>query len=262
MPHDGVQAVTLSPFSAQPTAADFILDVRNLTMTYGEVDVLRGVRLQVASSATFVILGDSGCGKTTLLRILAGLLQPTQGEISLASQDLLPLAPRDRGVVYLDQETLLFEHLNVFENIAFAMRLRKADPALIRTRVDEMLQRMDLIDHAYKKSWRLSGGQKQRVAFARAILASPRLLLLDEPFCSLDGRTRQVMQDLFRQTCEQYQITSLFVTHDVKEALCVGSHFALMDDGRLRTFPDRASFIQDPATGIPQEIQFWREAAN
>ena len=120
-----------------------------------------------------------------------------------------------------------------------------------------MLEAMDLIDHTEKYDPQLSGGQKQRVAFARAILARPKLLLLDEPFCSLDAKTRGHMQKLFAQMSTQFGLTSVFVTHDVKEALIVGQEFGRLSNGRLLIYSGRREFMDDEATGVPSEVRFW-----
>lgn len=235
------------------------LTVRGLSKSYGQANVLSGVDFQVPVGETLVILGDSGCGKTTLLRILAGLLPETSGEVLWGTMRLNGVAPRDRGVVYLDQEPLLFEHLNVRENAAFAMRMQKRPAVEVESAVSEVLDAIGMASHADKKEWQLSGGQKQRVAFARAVLARPRLLLLDEPFSSLDGRTRSAMRDLYQSLRLRYGLTTLFVTHDVKEALMVGTRFSLMQSGQLKVYENRSQFLQDDATGIPAEAAFWRE---
>jgi putrescine transport system ATP-binding protein len=236
----------------------YALQVNGLGVTYGSHEILKSVSFHLRAGQTLVVLGESGCGKTTLLRAVAGLAPIFEGDVALNGRVISHLAPRDRGVIYLDQEPLLFEHLTVAENIAFAMRLRRQPEDVIQTSVRQMLDAIDLRDHANKRDWQLSGGQKQRVAFARAVLATPQLMLLDEPFCSLDGRTRSQMQSLFAEISQRFSLTSIFVTHDVKEALIAGNQFARMSEGRLLLYPDRNAFLRDEATGIPEEIAFWR----
>jgi putrescine transport system ATP-binding protein len=235
-----------------------LLDVQGLSAAYGAQPILKSVSFQLSAGQTMVVLGESGCGKTTLLRALAGLVEIDDGRILLNQRLVSELSPRERGIIYLDQEPLLFEHLTVAENIAFAMRLKREPAERIQAAVHEMLDAIELREHAGKRDWQLSGGQKQRVAFARAVLARPELLLLDEPFCSLDGRTRSQMQTLFATISQRFRLTSVFVTHDVKESLIVGDQFARMSGGELFLYRSRDAFTGDRSTGIPDEIAFWK----
>ena len=238
-----------------------LLEVEALSLDFGPQSVLRDCSLQLHAGETLVVLGESGCGKTTLLRSIAGLIKCDTGRIRLDGRSIETLPSAARPIIYLDQEPLLFEHLSVAENIAFAMRLRRRSEREVNDRVEEMLTRLDLTPHREKRDWQLSGGQKQRVAFARAVLAQPRLLLLDEPFCSLDSRTRSQMQTIFAELSSAWRLSSIFVTHDPKEALLVGGRFARMSTGRLAPYLDRAAFLADPATGAADEIEFWRNAS-
>ena len=244
------------PMMAAPHSAGS-LELRDIQVRLSGQLILPSVSLVLPPSETLVILGESGCGKTTLLRAIAGLVEPTEGTILLAGIDITEQPIAERGIVYLDQEPLLFPHLNVAENLAFGPRLRGESPEQIARAVDEMLRALELTDHRAKRDGQLSGGQKQRVAFGRALLARPRLLLLDEPFGSLDGTTRATMQSLFVRLAVEYQLTTVFVTHDVKESLLVGHRFARLDRGQLQTYASRAAFMSDPATGIPAEQAFW-----
>jgi len=241
---------------------DPVLDVQGLCVAYGSQQILKSISFQLSVGQTLVVLGESGCGKTTLLRALAGLVEISDGEIWLNQRLVSEASPRERGIIYLDQEPLLFEHLTVAENIAFAMRLKRQPADKIQAAVTEMLDAVDLSEHAHKREWQLSGGQKQRVAFARAVLARPELLLLDEPFCSLDGRTRSQMQTLFATISQRFRLTSVFVTHDVKESLIAGSHFARMSGGELLLYTSRNEFVSDRSTGIPDEIAFWKNQSH
>ena len=242
---------------ADTAATKICLDVNEVSLVYGETKILDKVSLQVNEGETVAILGESGCGKTSLLRIVAGLTECKTGSIRLNGVSMDGLAASQRGIVYLDQDALMFEHLNVYENIAFALRIAKRSSTEIDSKVQQMLRAVQLEDHATKRSWQLSGGQKQRVAFARAILANPRVLLLDEPFCSLDSRNRAIMQQLFLGLRQEFQITCLFVTHDVKEAIVVGDRFATMKSGTLKQYPNVQAFMQDETTGAAAEREFW-----
>ena len=235
------------------------LRIHGLRKTFGSQTVLDGIDLDLPDGVIQAVLGESGCGKTTLLRILAGALPPDAGRVELDGRDLAGRPPRERGILHLGQEALLFDHLDCHENIAFALRLRRAPTAEIEAAVEPLLEATGLGPHRHKRAWELSGGQKQRAAFARALVARPRVLLLDEPFGSLDGETRRDMQTLFTRLAREHGMTALFVTHDLKEALRIGDRFATLRAGRLRAHPDRHAFLTDPASGVPGEIAFWEE---
>lgn len=232
-------------------AGTCVLRVRGLSIQLGGRPILRDVNLTLAEAETLVVLGSSGCGKSTLLKCLAGLLRPAAGTVAVSGSVAGPIS------LYLDQEPLLFEHLNVFENAAFALRLRRTAEAEVRREVGQLLELTGLESEVRKSVWQLSGGQKQRLAFVRALLARPRLLLMDEPFASLDAQTRLNMQAIFRSLAEQHQMTTVFVTHDVREALTLGTVFGRLVGGGYRDYGCRAEFIADPETGVREELDFW-----
>lgn len=233
------------------------LEVCGLTKAFAGEPVLHRLDLEVPEHQTLSILGRSGCGKTTLLKLIAGLLDPDAGDISLNSARINHLAPQHRNIVYLYQEALLFSHLNVFENVAFGLRLRKIGAAEIVARTNCMLEHLGLAAHGTKKTEQLSGGQRQRVAFGRALIINPALMLLDEPFSNLDAEIRTQMQELFKQVAREFAITAIFVTHDLKESLIMGDRMAQMSAGRLRNFASKKEFINDPASGVGTERAFW-----
>jgi len=208
------------------------------------------------------ILGKSGCGKTTLLKIIAGLEHSKEGELQLADQDLTLLAAQQREIVYLYQEPLLFPHLNVFENLAFGLRLRKESKTRIQEKTMKMLLDLELEKEAKRMPQALSGGQRQRVAFGRALIINPKVLLLDEPFGNLDAQTRANMQSLFKKVSEKFNITAVFVTHDLKEALLMGDDFGYMAAGKLEVYKDKKQFLTDTRTGIQEELDFWKTIEN
>jgi putrescine transport system ATP-binding protein len=233
------------------------LDVRQIAKTFGREPVLEDVSLAVPGRETVAVLGRSGSGKTTLLKVIAGLEAADRGEVWLDGRRIDAEIPQRRGVVYLYQEPLLFPHLDVWENVAFGLRLRRVPEAGIERQVEEMIESLELLEHARKRPHQLSGGQRQRVSFGRALIVNPALLLLDEPFSNLDGETRASMQALFKRIATAYRITTLFVTHDLKEALLVGDRHAHLRAGRLRLFDSRNAFVADPEVGVMNEIRFW-----
>jgi ABC-type sugar transport system ATPase subunit len=235
------------------------LCVRGLSKRYAGHSVFEQLDLSVEVGETLAVIGASGCGKTTLLKILAGLEPADGGTIHINGRALDHSPAQARGVVYLYQEPLLFPHLSVFENIAFGLRVRKVPTATLHKEVDTLLGELDMSDFAHRDPASLSGGQRQRVAFARALVVRPALLLLDEPFSNLDPQARAAMQQLCKRLCAAYGSTVLFVTHDLKEALIMGSRYARLAGGHYQAYADSAAFCADPATGVQAELTFWRD---
>jgi ABC-type Fe3+/spermidine/putrescine transport system ATPase subunit len=234
------------------------LRVEQVVKRFGKEEVLHQLSFELAPYEVLSILGRSGSGKTTLLKIIAGLETEDEGSIYWNDQLMNPVPANKRGIVYLYQEALLFPHLNIFENVAFGLRIRKLPEAEVRLKVSAMLDRLGISDQAEKRPEQLSGGQKQRVAFGRALVINPRVLLLDEPFGALDTETRSQMQDLLIRVLKEGQTTAVFVTHDLKEALLVGDRLGKIERGSLHLYPNKEAFIQDPATGVQGELDFWK----
>jgi putrescine transport system ATP-binding protein len=232
--------------------------VASLAAGYGSEKVLHDVSFALAKGNTLAILGRSGCGKTTLLKTLAGLHPLSAGAISLNGENITAWKPRQRGILYLYQEALLFPHLNVFDNVAFGLRLRKVDASTVRTQTNALLEKLELSAFSGKMPDQLSGGQKQRVAFGRALNVQPPVLLLDEPFGSLDVETRANMQLFYKDLARQHQTSSVLVTHDLKEAVLLGDQFGFMEHGQLTLFPDLNAFKADARTGMANEMAFWQ----
>lgn len=238
-----------------------LLEVEALSRRFAAEAVLSSVQLQLPAEQTMSVLGRSGSGKTTLLKIIAGLESADTGRVLLAGTDLTPVPPEQRGIVYLYQEALLFPHLNVFDNVAFGLRVRHLAAQEVRARTAAMLAELGLAEHQRKMPQQLSGGQRQRAAFGRALIVQPRLLLLDEPFGALDGETRTTMQALYRRVVREHRITTVFVTHDLKEAILVGDRYAYLSRGQLTQYPDLASFVAEPEIRAAEEIEFWTSLA-
>ena len=237
------------------------LTVRGLAKRYGQTPVFAALDLALDDGQTLVVIGASGCGKTTLLRILAGLERADSGSVHILGHDVSAATPQARGAVYLYQEALLFPHLDVFENIAFGLRLRALPQATVNREVEAMLVALELEGFARRRPESLSGGQRQRVAFGRALAVKPALLLLDEPFSNLDGQARASMQLLCKRLTRQHSSSVVFVTHDLKEALIMGERFGRLADGCYQSYADRAAFCADPASGVQAELAFWRDSA-
>lgn len=236
-----------------------LLHIENLSKSFGNERVLTDVNLHLAQNKVLSLLGSSGSGKTTLLKIIAGLEAADGGNIFSQGEEISAQKPQQRNMVYLYQEALLFPHLTVYENVAFGLRIRQKDTLKIDQKVREMLTITEMEEHAHKMPQQLSGGQKQRVAFARAVVIEPKLLLLDEPFGALDAQTRQLMQQLFLNLTQTLGLSALFVTHDLKEAILMGDQIGKIDKGRLKLYPDKAAFFEDAASGVQEEIDFWKE---
>lgn len=231
--------------------------IEDLQKSFGKDTLFQNVSLQMEKGETVSILGHSGSGKTSLLKILAGLLPMDGGSFRMDGTDLFKLPAQRRGVIYLSQEPLLFPHLNVAGNLAFGLKIRKWSPDDIVEKVAHMAEALGLTAHLKKSVDQLSGGQRQRVSFGRALITDPKMMLLDEPFGSLDAHTRTNMQQLFKKVSKELQMTALFVTHDLKEALEMGDRIGLLKDERLQLFDSPEAFAQARNSPVQKEIAYW-----
>ena len=207
--------------------------VRNLTKSYGSGVVVDGVDLDIAPGELFFLLGPSGCGKSTLLRVLAGFVQPDAGEIFFGAECINPLPPRERNAAMVFQTYALWPHMSVFENVAYGLRVRNVGRAETAERVEKALALVQMNGFANRKPTQLSGGQQQRIALARALVVSPRVLLLDEPLSNLDARLRDELRQEIGRLHHQMKLTMVYVTHDQKEALTLADRLAVMERGKL-----------------------------
>ncbi|MCC6304542.1 MAG: ABC transporter ATP-binding protein [Rhodobacteraceae bacterium] len=210
-----------------------MLQIEGVTKRFGSVVAVADVSATIEKGEFFALLGPSGCGKTTLLRTIAGIYRAEGGTIALDGQAIgeRPISARDIALVF--QNYALFPHLSVFENVAFGLRMRRLPRREIATRVEEVLDLVRLRDLARRRPGELSGGQQQRVALARAIVVRPRLLLLDEPLSNLDAKLRDEMRDEIRALQRRLALTTVLVTHDLREAFAVSDRVGVMRDGRL-----------------------------
>jgi len=221
--------------------------VKGVSKSFGSFEALKNVDLSIKKGEFFSILGPSGCGKTTLLRIIAGFENPDQGDVAFDGIDVLPIPPNKRPANTVFQNYALFPHLTVFENVAFSLRIKKAQESLIRSRVNDYLRLVQLQDHAQKKPNQLSGGQKQRVAIARALINEPGVLLLDEPLSALDAKLRQHMLIELDSLHDKIGITFIYVTHDQQEALSVSDRIAVMNLGEVLQVGTPHEIYESPA---------------
>ncbi|ABR30435.1 spermidine/putrescine ABC transporter ATP-binding protein [Thermosipho melanesiensis] len=221
--------------------------IKNLNKWFDDFQVLKDINLKIKKGEFFSLLGPSGCGKTTLLRIIAGLESADSGDVLFDSESVLSMPPNRRPANTIFQNYALFPHLNVFENIAFSMRLKKMDENEIMEKVEKLLFLVKLEEHAYKKPNQLSGGQKQRVAIARALANEPKVLLLDEPVSALDAKLRQELLIELDNLHDQVGITFIYVTHDQAEALSISDHVAVMNEGRVVQYGTPYEIYESPA---------------
>jgi len=228
------------------------IEANNITKKFGQFTALDEVSLEIPSGELVALLGPSGSGKTTLLRIIAGLEFADSGTVLFDGEDTTQRTARDRRVGFVFQHYALFRHMTVFENIAFGLKVRprgqRPSKEQIHAKVDELLRLIQLKNLANRYPSQLSGGQRQRVALARALAVEPSVLLLDEPFGSLDAKVRLELRRWLRQLHDEVQITSVFVTHDQDEALEVADRVAVMNEGRIEQVGSPDEVYHHPAT--------------
>ena len=228
------------------------ISVRGIRKDFGHFQALKDVDLEVPDGQLVALLGPSGSGKTTLLRIIAGLEFADCGIVEFDEEDISDRSARERHVGFVFQHYALFRHMTVFENIAFGLRVRpgrfRPSEQKIRDKVNELLSLIQLQNQARRYPSQLSGGQRQRVALARALAVEPGVLLLDEPFGSLDAKVRQELRRWLRQLHDEVHLTSVFVTHDQEEALEVADLVAVMNEGRIEQVGSPEEVYNRPAT--------------
>ncbi len=226
------------------------IQIQQLTKRFGDVVALHGLDLTIAPGELFFLLGPSGCGKTTLLRCMAGFYIPEAGTISFGNEDVTRLEPHKRNTGMMFQSYALWPHLTVAENVAFGLHERKVPAAELKERVREALASVRMESYADRKPNLLSGGQQQRVALARALVIRPRCLLLDEPLSNLDAKLRLEMRAEIRRVCKEFKLTTVYVTHDQKEALSIADRMAILDHGRILQVGTPREVYKRPTTKV------------
>ncbi|NBF10018.1 ABC transporter ATP-binding protein [Pseudomonas sp. Fl4BN1] len=225
------------------------ISISDLSVSYGSgIQVIDHLDLEIAEGSFFTLLGPSGCGKTTLLRVIAGFVQPSAGRLCFGAIDMTRLPAHQRGIGMVFQDYALFPDKTVFDNVAYGLRARKTDPTTIQRKVGEYLERVGMQGFEDRYPPALSGGQRQRVALARALVIEPRVLLMDEPLSNLDSKLRLQIRTAIADLQRDIGITTVFVTHDQEEALALSDQIALMRQGRIAQLGSPQEIYQRPAS--------------
>ena len=227
---------------------EVLLSLRHISKNFGEGDVLADVSLDVHKGEFVTLLGASGCGKTTTLRIVSGLETPDTGEVILSGQDMTDWPPERRPVNTVFQSYALFPHMNVEKNVAYGLKVRGVDKKTQAARVKEMLELVQMSEYAKRMPAQLSGGQRQRIAIARALAPQPQLLLLDEPLGALDLQLRRQMQIELKRLQKKLGITFIYITHDQEEAINMSDRIAVMRGGKFEQLGTPEEIYDHPAT--------------
>ncbi|WZL72888.1 ABC transporter ATP-binding protein [Clostridiaceae bacterium 35-E11] len=225
---------------------DYIIELKNASKNFGDKEVLQNINLEIRPKEFVTLLGPSGCGKTTTLRIIGGFEQPTMGEVYFEGKQINDLPPYQRQINTVFQKYALFPHLNVLENIAFGLKIKKMPRNVIEEKVREMLRLVNLQGFEYRKIQSLSGGQQQRIAIARALVNEPKVLLLDEPLGALDLKLRKGMQLELKKIQQRVGVTFIYVTHDQEEALTMSDRVVVMSEGEIQQIGTPEDIYNEP----------------
>ena len=247
-PQTTLNALSAMPDSAQPTnQKPVLLQIRHLSKSYGDTQILQNINLDIYDGEFLTLLGPSGCGKTTLLRLIGGFELPNAGSLQLEGVDIAGLPAEKRPINTVFQQYALFPHMNVYDNIAYGLKLKGVPKTEIDQRVREALAMVQLDHTINRRPQDLSGGQQQRIAIARAVVNRPKMLLLDEPLSALDAKLREQMQSELKRLQRELGITFVFVTHDQQEALSMSDRIAVMKNGVFQQIDTPIGIYESPA---------------
>ena len=221
--------------------------LKNVTKIYDKNVVINNIDLEIKDKEFVVLVGASGCGKSTILRMIAGLEEITSGEILIGDNRVNDIPPKDRDIAFVFQSYALYPHMTVRENISFGLKMRKIDKKIIEQKVQEAAEILDLTEYLDRKPKQLSGGQRQRVALGRAIVRNPKVFLMDEPLSNLDAKLRVQMRSEIKKLHEKLQTTFIYVTHDQTEALTMGDRIVVLDKGVIQQFDTPEAIYNNPA---------------
>ena len=221
--------------------------LKNVKKIYDKKVVINNIDLEIKDKEFVVLVGASGCGKSTILRMIAGLEEITDGEIYIGDKKVNDIHPKDRDIAFVFQSYALYPHMTVRENIAFGLKMRKVDKATIEQKVQEAAEILDLTEYLDRKPKQLSGGQRQRVALGRAIVRNPKVFLMDEPLSNLDAKLRVQMRSEIKKLHEKLQTTFIYVTHDQTEALTMGDRIVVLDKGVIQQADTPEEIYNNPA---------------
>ncbi|MFZ2636281.1 MAG: ABC transporter ATP-binding protein [Rectinemataceae bacterium] len=231
-----------------------ILKLEKMTKLYHNGDGVRDIDFEISEGELVTLLGPSGCGKTTILRVVGGFLEATEGHVILNGEDITRLPPEKRPTAMVFQSYNLWPHMNVFENLAFGLKLRKVPRETIKADVARFLSLVKIEGSEEKYPSQLSGGQQQRVAIARALILKPKILLMDEPFSALDAKIRVQMREELKKIQQELGITVMFVTHDQEEAMAISHRIVVMSKGKFEQIGTPADVYDNPTTRFTAEF--------
>lgn len=228
------------------------LEISNLTKRFGDITAVDDLNFNVHDGEFLSVLGSSGCGKTTLLRILVGLLEPNEGKILLDGRDITDFHPSERSMGIVFQNYALFQNMTVLENVEYAMKIKSAYKGKSKKIAKDLIEQVGLNDHANKRPHQLSGGQQQRVAMARTLALNPEIILLDEPMSALDVDTRLHLRHEIKDIQKEFGTTMIYITHDQEEAFSMGDRIMIMKEGAIEQIDTPENIVENPKSDYIQ----------